>query len=509
MTALKNDLSLLGAASRQYLTTRHQLFIGGAFVDSDGGEALAVIDPTSGAQVSSVPAGTAGDVDRAVRAARSAFDSGPWPAMTAPERARIMLKLADLLETHGTEIAEIEAVNSGRVVIATRLFDVNLSVDYLRYMAGWATKIHGDTLSPSVPYVPGGKFFAMTVREPVGVVGAITPWNVPLGQAIWKIAPVLATGCTMVLKPAEQTPLTALRFAELIAEAGVPPGVVNVVTGLGHVAGAALVAHPGVDKLSFTGSTEVGRRIGEAAARTFKRVTLELGGKSPMIVLPDADLGVAIPGTAMGIFANHGQNCCAGSRLFVHERIYDEVVDGIAKIAAGIKLGPPLAADTQMGPLVSKEQQKRVLGYIESGVSEGAQVVVGGAAVEGPGAYVQPTVLTNVAPTMRCVREEIFGPVLAAAKFSSLDDVVARANDTTFGLGASVWTRDLNMAHWLTRKLQAGNVWINTHGALDLAVPFGGVKQSGVGHELGEEAVKHHTHLKSVMIALQEPHSAL
>jgi phenylacetaldehyde dehydrogenase len=505
MSSLANDLSLLGTSSRRYLAARHRHFIGGQFVDSVSQEEIPVIDPTSGEQVAKVPAGGAGDIDRAVKAARKAFDTGPWPRLTGPQRERIMLRLADLLEANATEVSEIESVNSGRTLMSTKAFDVDLSVDYLRYMAGWATKIHGQTMNPSVPYVPGGKFFAMTVREPVGVVGAITPWNVPLGQAIWKVAPALAAGCTIVLKPAEQTPLTALRFAQLVAEAGVPEGVVNIVTGYGEAAGAALVAHPGVDKISFTGSTQVGRLIGEAAARQMKRFTLELGGKSPMVVMGDADLEVAIPGAAMGIFANHGQNCCAGSRLFVHSSIYERVVDGIAQIARNLKLGPALAPDTQMGPLVSKSQQERVLGYIHSGETDGAKVIVGGKALPGPGAYVQPTILTGVSPTMKCVREEIFGPVLAASKFDDVRDVIERANDTTFGLGASVWTENLNVAHWFVRQFKSGTVWINTHGVLDLAVPFGGVKQSGIGHELGEEAVNHHTTLKSVVASLRDP----
>lgn len=505
MSFLANDLSVLGAASRAYLAERHLLFIGGKFVDSAAGADIALTDPTSGLQIAAVPAGDENDIDRAVCAARAAYDDGPWPRMSAPQRARYMLRLADLLEQHAAEFSEIESVNSGRVLTATRAFDVELSVDYLRYMAGWATKIHGETMSPSVPYVPGTQFFAMTLRQPVGVVGAITPWNVPLGQAIWKIAPALATGCTIVLKPAEQTPLTALRFATLVAEAGIPAGVVNIVTGYGDRAGAALVSHPGVDKISFTGSTEIGRKIGEAAARQMKRVTLELGGKSPMVVLDDADLDITIPGAAMGIFANHGQNCCAGSRLFVHERIYDEVVDGIARIASGIKLGPSLSPDTQMGPLVSTVQQRRVMGYIQSGREEGAEVVVGGDAVAGPGAYVRPTILANVRPNMKVVREEVFGPVLAAARFNDLNDVLHRANDTQFGLGASVWTRSLDHANWFIRKFRAGTVWVNTHGVLDLAVPFGGMKQSGIGHELGEEAVIQHTHLKSAIMPLREP----
>jgi phenylacetaldehyde dehydrogenase len=503
MNALRNDLSKLGAASRRYLTERKQLFIGGRFEASASGRTFATRDPSSGDAVSEVPEGDREDIDRAVRAARTAFDQGPWPKLRPRERERIMLRLAELLESHAQEFAEIESVNSGRILMGTRLFDVDLSVDYLRYMAGWVTKIHGQTLTPSVPYVPNARFFAMTLREPVGVVGAITPWNVPLGQAIWKIAPALATGCTLVLKPAEQTPLTALRFAQLIAEAGVPEGVVNIVTGFGATAGAALVEHPGVDKVSFTGSTEVGRKIGAIAAAAMKRCTLELGGKSPMVVLEDADLDIAIPGTALGIFANHGQNCCAGSRLFVHETIYDRVTEGIAEIASRIRLGPSLDPATEMGPLISTEQKQRVLGYIESGREEGATVIVGGGSPKAVGSYVQPTVLTQVRPDMRVMREEIFGPVLTASRFSDNSDALRRANDTQFGLGASIWTRNLDMAHAFIREFKAGTVWVNAHNVLDLAVPFGGIRHSGVGHELGEAAIEHHTHLKAAMLPMR------
>jgi phenylacetaldehyde dehydrogenase len=505
MNALANDLSTLSPASRAFLGSPHQHFIDGQFVAGSTDESVAVVDPTSGATVGQVPAGDARDIDRAVKAARQAFDSGPWRKMRGADRERLLLRLADLLELQATEFSEIESVNSGRILSATRAIDVDLSVSYLRYMAGWATKIHGQTIEPSIPYAPGGNFFAMTLREPIGVVGAITPWNVPLGQAIWKIGPALATGCTLVLKPAEQTPLTALRFARLVAEAGIPDGVINIVTGYGETAGAALVAHPEVDKISFTGSTQVGCLVGQAAAGNMKHFTLELGGKSPMVVLEDADLETTIPGAALGIFANHGQSCVAGSRLFVHEAVYDEVVAGIARIAREIKLGPALGADTQMGPLVSAAQQQRVMGYIQSGREEGAQIVVGGEILEGPGAYVRPTVFAGVDPRMRIVREEIFGPVLAVAHFSDLNDVLKRANDTPFGLGASVWTRDLNKAHWFIRNFRAGTVWVNSHGMLDLAVPFGGVRQSGVGHELGEEAIRHHTHLKSAILALRDP----
>ncbi|MGH8035441.1 MAG: aldehyde dehydrogenase family protein, partial [Lysobacterales bacterium] len=394
--------------------------------------------------------------------------------MKPGERERKMLKLADLLESKADEFAEIESVNSGRTLMNTRLFDVDLSVDYLRYMAGWATKIHGKTVDLTVPYAPQMNFFAYTKREPIGVVAGITPWNVPLGQAIWKIAPALATGCTIVLKPAEQTPLTALRFAQLIQEAGLPDGVVNVVTGYGHGAGAALVNHPGIDKISFTGSTEVGKQIAIRAAGNFKKYTLELGGKSPVIVMDDADLDPAIPGAAWAIYGNHGQNCCAGSRLYVHHKVYDQVIQGVAAIAAAIRLGPGLNPTTEMGPLVSKAQQQRVLDYIRSGVEQGANIEVGGKALDDPGFYVEPTVLTNIRHDMKVVQEEIFGPVLVAAPFTEVDEVLVRANGTRYGLGASLWTQNIGRMHKLVPLLKAGTVWVNTHNVLDLALPFGG-----------------------------------
>ena len=502
ISAMENDLSALSPAAANFLPKRHKMIIDGQATDAATGETFAVVDPTSGQEIARVPQAEAVDIDTAVNAARRAFESGPWPRMKPSERERVMLKLADLLERDAVAFSEIESVNSGRTVPNARAFDVDLSVDYLRYMAGWATKIRGETFSPSVPYVPGANFFSYTLREPVGVVAAITPWNVPLGQAIWKVAPVLATGCTMVLKPAEQTPLTALRFGALLEEAGLPAGVVNIVTGFGETAGAALIEHPGVDKIAFTGSTQVGHMIAAAAATTLKRYTLELGGKSAMIVMPDADPEITIPGTAMAIFGNHGQNCCAGSRLYVHRDIFDSIVEGVINFAEGIRLGPALRADTDMGPLVSWKQRERVLGYIESGVSEGAELLTGGHGATEHGAYVQPTVLGNVRQDMQVVQEEIFGPVLVATPFDDLDDAVRQANATKYGLGASIWARDVQLVHSLIPRLQAGTVWVNTHNILDLAVPFGGVKSSGIGRELGEEAIRHHTELKTVTMAI-------
>lgn len=502
MTKLRNDLSKLSDRNRSFLDAPQYMLIGGQWVGSSGGATFPVFDPTSSEQIARVPEAGPGDVDRAVRAARRALESGDWPAFKTAARERLILKLADLLEAHAKEFAELESVNSGRTLVNTRQLDVDLSVDYLRYMAGWTTKIHGKTVDVSVPYLAGKDFMAFTRREPIGVVAAITPWNVPLGQAVWKIAPALATGCTVVLKPAEQTPLTALKFGRLIAEAGIPDGVVNIITGHGESTGAALVAHPDVDKISFTGSTEVGQIIGENAAKGLKKVTLELGGKSPVIVFDDADLEIAIPGAAWAIFGNHGQNCCAGSRLYVHKRLYDRVVEGVAEIAAKIRLGPSLDPETEMGPLISTEQQQRVLSYIESGVSEGGRLLVGGHAAGLPGCYVEPTVVVNTNQKMRVVREEIFGPVLVAMPIEDESEALKLANDSPYGLAASVWTRDITRAHRFIRGLQAGTVWVNTHNVLDAALPFGGFKRSGIGRELGEEAIYHHTKLKAAVIAL-------
>ena len=500
MRNLSNDPAHLGTASSNFIRSQHTLVLDGTNAPSESGADLPVYDPSSGTEITRVPDAGGADVNRAVTAARRAFDSGPWPKLKPGARERMLLKLADLLESNADEVAEIESVNSGRTLMNTRLFDVDLSVDYLRYMAGWATKIHGKTVDLTVPYAPQMDFFAYTKREPIGVVAGITPWNVPLGQAIWKIAPALATGCTIVLKPAEQTPLTALRFAQLVSEAGIPDGVVNVVTGYGHTAGAALVDHPGVDKISFTGSTEVGKLIAVKAAAQFKKYTLELGGKSPVIVMDDANLDIAIPGAAWAIFGNHGQNCCAGSRLYVHRNIYDRVIEGVATIAKAIKLGPGLDPTTEMGPLVSKEQQERVLGYVQSGIEQGAEIVVGGKALDHPGFYVEPTVLANTRHDMKVVQEEIFGPVLVASPFDDIEEVLVRANGTRYGLGASLWTENIGRMHRLVPRLRAGTVWVNTHNVLDLAMPFGGLKDSGVGSELSEEAIYQHTQIKSVIV---------
>ena len=383
-----------------------------------------------------------------------------------------------------------------------RAADVPLAADMFHYMAGWATKIEGNSINISVPYMPGANFHSYTLREPVGVVGQIVPWNFPLLMAAWKVAPALATGNTVVLKPAEQTPLTALRLAELIAEAGIPDGVVNVVPGFGETAGAALASHHDVDKIAFTGSTEVGKLIANAATGNLKKVSLELGGKSPNIVFDDAD-SAAIAGAASAIFFNHGQCCVAGSRLYVQQGSFDEVVNGVAEIAKSIKVGPGLEQDTEMGPLVSDEQLRRVTGLVQSGMAEGAKAVAGGGGRHGNrGYFVEPTVLTNTHPEMTVVREEIFGPVVVAAPFSDLDEVAAVANDSPYGLGAGIWTKDISKAHALAKKLRAGSVYVNCYNVFDAALPFGGYKQSGWGREMGHEVLENYTEVKAVTTLL-------
>jgi len=417
--------------------------------------------------------------------------------MTPSERGRIIWRIGDLILAHTDELAQLESLDNGKPFVIARAADVPLAADLFHYMAGWATKIEGNTINISVPYMPGANFHSYTLREPVGVVGQIIPWNFPLLMAAWKLGPALAAGNCVVLKPAEQTPLSALKLAELIAEAGVPEGVVNVVTGFGETAGAALAAHDDVDKVAFTGSTEVGKLIVAAAAGNLKKVTLELGGKSPNIVFDDAD-PAAIEGAASAIFFNHGQCCVAGSRLFVQQSRFDEVVDGVAEIAKSIKLGSGLDEGTQMGPLVSDEQFRRVTGYLESGKEDGATAVTGGGRFGDRGYFVEPTVLTNTHPSMKIVREEIFGPVVVAAPFSDLDEIAAAANDTEYGLGAGIWTKDISKAHALAKKIRAGTVWINCYNVFDAALPFGGYKQSGWGREMGQAVLSNYLETKAI-----------
>src|SRR5215469_4772254 len=485
----------------EFTATPRQLFIDGKWVEAASGKTFETPDPATGDTLARVAEGEAEDIERAVRAARRAFDDGPWGRLTASERGRIIWRIGDLILEHADELAQLESLDNGKPYAVARAADIPLAADLFHYMAGWATKIEGNTINISVPYAPGANFHSYTLREPVGVVGQIIPWNFPLLMAAWKLGPALATGNCVVLKPAEQTPLTALKLAELIAEAGVPEGVVNVVPGYGETAGAALAAHNDVDKVAFTGSTEVGKLIVAAAAGNLKKVTLELGGKSPNIIFDDAD-PAAVEGAANAIFFNHGQCCVAGSRLFVQQNRFDEVVDGVAEIAKSIKLGSGLDEGTQMGPLVSDEQLRRVTGYLESGREDGATAVTGGGRFGDRGYFVEPTVLTNTTPQMKVVREEIFGPVVVAAPFSDLDEIAAAANDTEYGLGAGIWTKDISKAHALAKKIRAGTVWINCYNVFDAALPFGGYKQSGWGREMGHEALEAYTEVKAVTAQL-------
>ena len=491
----------LGAHAAAFAQAKQQMLIDGKFVSAASGKTFPVFNPATGDVICEVPEAEAADVELAVQAARRAFDLGPWATLVPSARGQLLWRLADLLEQHTDEFAELEALDNGKPVSVARVADVPLAVDLFRYMAGWATKTMGST----IPLSAGHEFFSYTVREPVGVVAQIIPWNFPLLMAAWKLGPALATGCTVVMKLAEQTPLTGLRLAQLIMEAGFPAGVVNILTGFGEPCGAPLAAHMLVDKVAFTGSTEVGKLIAKAATGNLEKVTLELGGKSPAIIFPDANMDEAIAGAASAIFFNQGQACCAGSRLFAHERVFDQVLEGVGKIGSAMKIGHGLDPATEMGPLVSQEQFDKVTGYIQSGRDQGAKVPFGGKRHSERGYFVQPTVLHEVRPGMKVVDEEIFGPVVVAQKFSSdadLQRLAAQANDTAFGLAASVWTKDLSAAHKMARLIKAGTVWVNCHNVFDAALPFGGFKQSGWGREMGAEVLNNYTEVKAVTIKL-------
>lgn len=484
--------------TRATLRRPFQLLIDGAWVDAQSGETLEVVNPADGQAIATIPAGGKADIDRAVAAARKAFDTAAWTSIPPGERARILWRIADLIEARQEEFAELETLDNGKPIWMSKRVDVAGAIASLRYWSGWCTKISGETRTADMP----GEYLVMTLREPVGVVGLITPWNFPLMSAVSKLGPALAAGCTVVLKPAEQTSLTAIRLGEAILEAGVPPGVVNIVTGLGAVAGAALAEHEDVDKVSFTGSTAVGKSLILAARGNLKRLTLELGGKSPTIIMPDADLARAIPAAANGIFMNSGQVCVAGSRLYVARQQFDAVVEGIAKVADQLRLGPGLDPTTLLGPLVSQKQQTAVMDYIDGARAAGATIVTGGRSTGPEGYFVEPTIIRDVNPGMRVVHEEIFGPVLVATPVDDLDDLAALANDTIYGLSASIWTRDISTAYRLARKIRAGSVMINTGSVAGPNIPFGGFKQSGWGRENGLEGIQSFTELKTVVTAL-------
>ena len=480
------------------------LFIDGAWVEASSGKTIPVFNPATEGQITEIAAASVEDVNLAVQAAHRCFESKSWKRMRPLDRGRLLEKLALAVEENADELAHLETLDNGKPFATSRYVDLAFTIDALRYFAGWASKTAGEYITLSPFFDDGGVYRAYTERRPVGVVGGITPWNFPLGQAIQKIAPAIAFGCTVVLKPSEETSLTTLRLAELIEQVGFPKGSVNIVTGYGHDAGAALVEHPLVRKITFTGSTVTGQRIMASAAKTMKRVTLELGGKSPTIILADADLGRAIPGAANAIFGNSGQVCTAGSRLLVEEAVYDEVVAGVAAIAKGLRLGPGQEQNTQLGPIVSARQLERISSLVQGGIAAGATPVAGGGRSDRQGWFFEPTVLTGIRPDMEVLREEIFGPVVCAMPIKSFGEIKAIANDTPYGLGASIWTRNIDRAHLLADEIDAGTVWINTHNILDLAVPFGGSKLSGIGREFGTEAINAFTETKAVCMRLSD-----
>lgn len=496
---MSHHVSMNVSDSLKRLSAR--MLIAGEWVGADTGATVSAFDPSTGEVLFDMADASTADVERAVLAARAAFENPIWARMRPADREHLLLKLADLLEENAAEFAELETLDNGKPLMLSSRVDVPSSVEYLRYIAGWATKLEGSTLNVSFPRPKqGGEYVAYTRREPVGVVAGIIPWNYPLMMAVWKLGPALATGCTLVLKPAQETPLTALRLGELVLEAGFPTGVVNIVTGHGVRVGSLLTKHPQVDKIAFTGSTAVGREVGRNAIDRMARVSLELGGKSPVVVFDDASLKAAIPGAAAAIFANQGQTCTAGSRLYVQRSIFDEVVSGVAARAAKLVVGPGLQPDTQMGPLVSQEQSDRVCGYIEAGLADGATAVTGGKKIPRPGYFVEPTVMVGMKNSSVVVQEEIFGPVLVALPFDDLDQVAGLCNATDYGLAASIWSNDLSRVHRLAGQIRAGTVWANCHNLIDPAMPFGGFKLSGIGREMGRSVIDLYTETKSVCL---------
>jgi aldehyde dehydrogenase (NAD+) len=477
--------------------TATTLLINNRWVPSESGKTFATINPSTGEEICQVAEADAADVDKAVAAARAAFDQGPWKKMKASERGRLLYRLADLIEQNADQLARLETLDNGKPLSIAKAVDVTKTIACYRYFAGWADKVQGKTIPID------GDFFCYTRHEPIGVIGQIIPWNYPLLMQAWKLAPALATGNTIVMKPAEQTPLSALRLGELLVEAGFPEGVVNLLPGFGSTAGAAIARHMDVDKVAFTGSTEVGRLIMEAAAKSnLKRISLELGGKSPNIIFADTDLDDAVEGAHLGLFVNQGQSCCAGSRVFVEKAIYDEFVEKSIARARKRRVGDPLDPRTDQGPQVSASQFDRIMGYIESGKREGATLACGGERVGDRGYFIQPTVFADVRDEMKIAREEIFGPVMSIIPFNDMDEVIARANHTTYGLAAGVWTRDIKKAHAVANSMRAGTVWVNCYHVLDTRAPFGGYKQSGMGRELGEYGLQQYTEVKTVTLKL-------
>lgn len=481
----------------KFLNAQHRLLIAGEWCDAISGSDISVVNPATGYQIASVQAGSPDDINTAVEAARSAFESNDWPSMSPSARSKLIYRLADLIEEHGAALTQLEILDNGMPLSPAGAMAVPLAAKIFRYYAGWVDKITGSTLPIDPP--PSGKdVLTFTKKEPIGVAGQITPWNYPLGMLAMKLGPALATGCTVVLKPAEQTPLSALYVGNLILQAGFPAGVVNIVPGFGETAGAALASHSDVDKVAFTGSTDVGRLIVQASTSDLKKVSLELGGKSPFIVFDDADLEQVIPAAAFSAFFLQGQNCMCGSRIFAHENIHDRFVEGLAATAQTMKIGPGNEPETQIGPLISEEQRKRVMGYVEMGIKEGASLACGGKSVERPGYFVEPTVFTDVKQPMTIARKEIFGPVTCVQRFSDIDEVITAANDTKYGLVGSVWTQNLSVAHKVADRLKAGTVGINTHGLADITAPFGGYKQSGWGREFGPESLDLYLQTKTI-----------
>lgn len=500
IAAPETPVSELAEGVRSFIASGIRLVVGAERPRAAGGQSLPVFDPATGAQIASVPRGGAEDIDAAVRAARTALD-GEWSRLLPAQRQRLLLRIADLIEENGEELAQLETLNNGKSVMLSRLLEVGTSAEYFRYMAGWATKIEGSTLDVSIPVPPGARYQAFTRKEPVGVVGAITPWNFPLNMAAWKIAPALACGCTVVLKPAEETPLTAIRLAELCLEAGLPPGVVNVVTGTGAEAGAALTAHPLVNKITFTGSTETGKIIGIQAMRDMKRVTLELGGKAPMVMFDDMDLDQLAAAAGIGVFFNSGQTCCAGTRIYAQKGIYERVVATLADITGSLSIGPGFDPANRINPLVSAKHQAHVRACIARGIEEGAYPLLDRDA-QGEGFFVAPQIFTEVRQGMSIMQDEVFGPVVTITPFSDPEEAIRLANDTRYGLGASIWTTDLNKVLRYVPRIQAGTVWVNAHNLPDQNMPFGGVKQSGIGREHGRGALDNYLETKSVCIAV-------